>query len=256
MISNLICRPGPSLPEPLATEGSEQEVYQIESQLARVWKDEEVEALFSQDPVISDAALLDRIVTQGNHVVVMGLSGFVLEPIVRLVRALTSPQLPERFRQVPVVMLYYTEAPFAMEKAMRVLAKACQELVFVNASPLKLESMLLAGIDKCAKLIVLNSPADAGDERNSREPFLLDYQLILLLSGLEFQRKRFWGSLPTLLYQLQLPQNISFISEGSATAGNDAQPLTNKTNSRSRETSAHMRTHIKYASGQALPCKS
>jgi hypothetical protein len=43
----------------------------------------------------------------------------------------------------------------ASEKFVKMLAKTCASLVFVNAEPLKLESLLEAGVDRCASLVVV-----------------------------------------------------------------------------------------------------
>ena len=43
----------------------------------------------------------------------------------------------------------------ASEKFVKMFAKTCASLVFVNAEPLKLESLLEAGVDRCASLVVV-----------------------------------------------------------------------------------------------------
>jgi hypothetical protein len=227
---------------------------------------EDAESLFEEAPQVSDAALMQSILRQGNHIVIMGLRGYVLQPIVRIIRTLTSEHLPARFRQVPIVIVYYSENPLASDKALRMLKGTCPSLVFVNARPLKLESLLLAGVDRCSKLIVMSGPSDGNMMASFRqEPVLMDRDLILLLSVLDSQSKLYWGSMPTLIFSLEVPQNATLISEGIGAEEAEAE-ATGAAQDGSAEqdrlqgqeptvtcSAQQVRTHVKYASGQLIP---
>eukprot|EP00960_Hanusia_phi_P050324 760149-Hanusia_phi.AAC.2 len=106
---------------------------------------------------------------------------------------------------IPITILY--ERP-ASAKILEFLAEH-SEVVYIQGSPLKLRSLIRAGVDRCAKLLVISGSGSSGGHT---ETIMMDQDAILLQSIFESQCG-LWSHMPTVICELQVPANIKQLSE-------------------------------------------
>jgi len=232
--------------------------------------DEEEKVVGEGDDKEKKEEELQRIVDDGDHIVVVGMGlqeGALVPQLTTIIRQLRTPILPESLLTVPIVILYDYEVK---EKVQKYLATH-KNLVYVKGSPLKLRSLLKVGVDRCSKMLIVSG----GNGGHEQEPIMADQDVILLLSMLESQ-EALWGKLPTVICQLQVPSNIKQLSESLASEQAAAAAATPSTPRRgegsthglveldsksaaagsgigqSTRSSRKTRTHLKYASGRII----
>jgi hypothetical protein len=219
--------------------------------------------LFEADAHVEDPDLLHDIVMQGDHIVVLGLTANLFPQFVAIIRQLRNTNLPQVFLSIPIVILYDAQLPVKVDKFLH----SYENLVYVRGDPLKLRSLITAGVDRCSKIIVV-----AGAPRSGQglEPLMMDQDAILLLSMLESQIN-LWGRAPDVICEMQVPANILQLAErftvdknlkhsaprakglpaspGSVRSGTEDWGEDNEEPTFSSQGS---RTHVRYASGQVI----
>ncbi|EKX32213.1 hypothetical protein GUITHDRAFT_148767 [Guillardia theta CCMP2712] len=200
------------------------------------------DALFEEEEFVSLPQCQEEIVKRGNHIVIIGLdnTGSLFPQITSTVRQLRTQVLPTPMTSIPITILY--ERPVS-SKILEFLAEHTN-VVYIQGSPLKLRSLIRAGVDRCAKLLVISGSGASG---GGAETIMMDQDAILLQSIFESQCA-LWSHMPTVICELQVPANIKQLSEdvlSKTSASASIEELNVKTTFSSKGT----RTHLRYASG-------
>lgn len=166
-----------------------------------------LEQLFDEQEHVEDEGLLKTIVDEGNHIVVVGLTSSLFPQLVSIMRQLRHKTYPKALLQTPIIILY-TENLTHHPNIQRFL-HSYPRVIYVRGSPLKLRSLITAGVDRCSRLLMV---ANGSQDPKTSEPIMMDQEAILLLSVLESQRS-LWGRLPDVICELQVPSNIRQLDE-------------------------------------------
>lgn len=156
---------------------------------------------------------LDELVEAGGHIVVVGLTYGLFPQIVSIIRQLRHKTYPKRLLEVPIIILY--QENLHHHPNIKKFLDGYAHVVYVRGSPLKLRSLITAGVDRCSRLLLV---ANGSQDAKTLEPIMMDQEAILLLAVLESQRS-LWGRVPDVICELQVSLAVKRLALGFGVEG-------------------------------------